>query len=131
MYYEIESRFNMKKIIFDEDALTVGEKTYPYEDIEKLEITSAPLFSTYGIMQADVNGKEIIIPFPRSSAERIRRAIRDMEHQKERGGFSAEAVRQSAGPDPYEEVKKLKELLDMEIITPEEFEKKKKELLDL
>lgn len=33
--------------------------------------------------------------------------------------------------DPYEEVKKLKELLDMEILTKEEFDKKKKELLNL
>ena len=33
--------------------------------------------------------------------------------------------------DPYEEVKKLKELLDNDIITQEEFDKKKKELLGL
>lgn len=33
--------------------------------------------------------------------------------------------------DPYEEIKKLKELLDNNIITQEEFEKKKKSLLDL
>lgn len=33
--------------------------------------------------------------------------------------------------DPYEELKKLKELLDLEIVTQEEFNKKKKELLGL
>ena len=33
--------------------------------------------------------------------------------------------------DPYEELKKLKELLDMGIINEEEFESKKKELLNL
>lgn len=33
--------------------------------------------------------------------------------------------------DPYEEVKKLKDLLDNNIITQEEFEQKKKQLLDL
>ena len=33
--------------------------------------------------------------------------------------------------DPYEELKKLKELLDMGIISEEEFESKKKELLNL
>lgn len=33
--------------------------------------------------------------------------------------------------DPYEEMKKVKELLDLGIITKEEFEKKKKELLNL
>ena len=33
--------------------------------------------------------------------------------------------------DPYEEIKKVKELLDLGIITQEEFEQKKKELLNL
>ena len=33
--------------------------------------------------------------------------------------------------DPYEELKKLKELLDMGIITQEEFDQKKKQLLNL
>jgi BMFP domain-containing protein YqiC len=33
--------------------------------------------------------------------------------------------------DPYEELKKLKELLDLDIVTKEEFEAKKKKLLDL
>ena len=33
--------------------------------------------------------------------------------------------------DKYDELKKLKELLDLNIISQEEFDKKKKELLDL
>jgi len=33
--------------------------------------------------------------------------------------------------DPYQEIKKLKELLDMDILTQEEFDKKKKELFNL
>lgn len=33
--------------------------------------------------------------------------------------------------DPYEELKKLKELLDLDIVTQEEFDKKKKQLLGL
>ena len=33
--------------------------------------------------------------------------------------------------DPYEEIRKVKELLDMGIITQEEFDTKKKELLGL
>ncbi|MBR2583879.1 MAG: SHOCT domain-containing protein [Thermoguttaceae bacterium] len=35
----------------------------------------------------------------------------------------------AAGDDPYEELKKLKELLDLGIITREEFERKKASLL--
>lgn len=38
---------------------------------------------------------------------------------------------ESSSKDPIEEVKKLKELLDMGILTQEEFDKKKKELLNL
>ncbi len=39
--------------------------------------------------------------------------------------------RQNYVLDPYEEMKKLKELLDLDIITQEEFARKKKELLGL
>lgn len=39
--------------------------------------------------------------------------------------------RQNYALDPYEEMKKLKELLDLDIITQEEFTRKKKELLGL
>lgn len=52
------------------------------------------------------------------------------------GANEAEQAVESQGQavrslDPYEEVKKLKELLDMGIVTEEEFQKKKKELLNL
>lgn len=36
-----------------------------------------------------------------------------------------------ASMDPYEEMKKLKELLDLEIVTQEEFDRKKRQLLGL
>jgi len=38
---------------------------------------------------------------------------------------------QETNQNPYEELKQLKELLDLRIITAEEFERKKKELLNL
>lgn len=48
------------------------------------------------------------------------------------------APQDSVGPqnsqpstDPYEEIKKLKELLDMDVITQEEFDSKKKQLLNI
>lgn len=40
-------------------------------------------------------------------------------------------IKRKSGMDPYEEIKKLKELLDMGIISNEEFDLKKKELLNL
>jgi BMFP domain-containing protein YqiC len=57
---------------------------------------------------------------------------------REKGGADPESVQESrsqapapAVSDPYEELKKLKELLDLDIVTKEEFEAKKKKLLDL
>ncbi|WHZ05778.1 SHOCT domain-containing protein [Neobacillus sp. YX16] len=44
---------------------------------------------------------------------------------------AATAGNESEGKSPVEQVKELKELLDMDILTQEEFDKKKKELLGL
>ena len=150
MYYQIEGRMNMKTLTFDEEGLTVGKQSYPIDDIENLKITNAPLFATYGILTFHSGGKDISVAFPRSAIDKLRRAIHDFEHEqmmRRKAGtpqdlsvqgsstFGAGAEQPSAQPvrymDPYEEVKKLKELLDMGIVTKEEFQKKKKELLNL
>ena len=140
MYYEFEGRLNMKTLIFDEDCLIVGDSRYPYRDIEGLEVTSAQLFATYGIMTMHYHGKEISIAFPRSYTSKIRRAIKEMEREKTRrlsgsdrspGSAAGGGAFEAAPVDPYEEMKKLKELLDLGIITEDEFARKKKEILGL
>lgn len=156
MYYQIEGRLNMKTLTFDEEGLTVGKQSYPIDDIENLKITNAPLFATYGILTFHSGGRDISVAFPRSAIDKLRRAIHDFEHEQmmrkkaaeEAAAQAAQTVRTAAGAneaeqpvesqrqsvrslDPYEEVKKLKELLDMGIVTEEEFQKKKKELLNL
>lgn len=173
MYYEIEGRFGMKTIIFDEEGVTVGTKVYPADEIERIEITSAPLFATYGILTIRTGGIDVPVPFARGATEKIRRALHnyeraqmeqknaaekaakqaaqaesssrsayydDVARYKQEAAESQAAQEQPAQPaqpqpahymDPYEEVKKLKELLDMGIVTEEEFQKKKKELLGL
>ena len=45
--------------------------------------------------------------------------------------MSGEGAARTGALDPYEEMKKLKELLDLDIITREEFDRKKKDLLGL
>ena len=45
--------------------------------------------------------------------------------------MSGEGAARAGALDPYEEMKKLKELLDLDIITREEFDRKKKDLLGL
>ena len=138
MYYEIEGRFNMENLIFDEETFTVGSRSFPYDQIEKLEITSEPLFGAYGILTMIFEGKEVSIPFPRSAGKKIRRALKELERERSKAskvntaGQTADQTSSAGAPsDPYEEVKKLKELLDLDIITEEEFQKKKKDLLNL
>lgn len=159
MYYQIEGRLNMKTLTFDEEGLTVGKQTYPIDDIENLKITNAPLFATYGILTFHSGDRDISVAFPRSAIDKLRRAIHDFEHEQMMRKKAAEkaAAEEAAAAqttpastqpadieqplerqvqsvrymDPYEEVKKLKELLDMGIVTEEEFQKKKKELLNL
>ncbi len=159
MYYEIESHLQMKPLIFDEEKLTVGDDIYPYDEIEDLQITRATIFSTFGILTLTTKaGKKVQIPFARSDMTKLKRAMRELEHEmslrearREAADEPYQSASQSASQstsqatsqaapqmarepiqyDPYEEVKKLKELLDMGIVTEEEFQKKKKELLGL
>ena len=138
MYHEIEGQLSIEPIIFDETELIALGHHYPYEEIESLEITSSQLFSPYGIMTLRTQGRDVAIPFARSRKNKLDAALREFSRLREGGtevspggAKSAEKPGTTAGGDPYEEMKKLKELLDMDIITNEEFETKKKQLLDL
>ena len=137
MYHEIEGQLSIEPIIFDDDKLIARGHIYPYSEIESLEITSAQVFSPYGILTLRTEGRNIPIPFARSRKSKLELALREFEKLRESGGpdhkNSPEKNRYApaAGPDPYEELKKLKELLDLDIITKEEFDLKKKKLLDL
>ena len=140
MYHEIEGQLSIKPVIFDEEELIAGGHHYSYQEIESLKITSAPIFSSYGILTLRTGGKDIAIPFVRSRKNKLERALREYEKLRERGELGGHVgdsgSRSSSGPretasDPYEEMKKLKELLDLDIITKEEFDIKKKQLLNL
>ena len=141
MYHEIEGQLSIKGMIFDDNELIVGDKHYPYSEIASLKITSAPLFSTYGILTLRTKGRDVAIPFARSRKNKLEAALREFERLRGEGrtdppdegrqSHAGEAAAPAPGGDPYEEMKKLKELLDMDIITKEEFETKKKQLLDL
>ncbi len=138
MYHEIEGQLNIEPLIFDETELIARGHHYPYDEIESIEITSAQLFSPYGILTVRTQGRNIPVPFVRSKKGKLELALREFERMREKGGADPESVQESrsqapapAVSDPYEELKKLKELLDLDIVTKEEFEAKKKKLLDL
>ena len=153
MYYQFDSRLNMPAILFDDDRLVAGKNEYDYNDLEDIKITKAPFLSTYGIIELTTKeGKTVPIPFVKGDLHRIRTAVQELSHllkvrgadevseepkAAEQGAEEKTAVQTAesgAGPasiDPYEEMKKLKELLDLEIVTQEEFDRKKKQLLGL
>lgn len=138
MYHEIEGQLSIEPIIFDEEELIARGHHYPYSEIESLEITSAQLFSPYGILTLRTQGKDISIPFARSRKSKLELALRDFNKLREKGDAGQAGTAQTgqtagtpAASDPYEELKKLKELLDMGIVTEEEFNIKKKQLLGL
>ena len=138
MYHEIEGQLSIEPIIFDDSELIARGKHYPYEEIESLEITSSQLFSPYGILTMRTRGRDIPIPFARSRKSKLELALREFEKQRVSNASESDVTVQSnqmigrpPAMDPYEELKKLKELLDLDIVTKEEFEAKKKQLLDL
>ena len=139
MYHEIEGLLGIEPMVFDDEELIVGDHHYPYTEIESLEITSAPFFASYGVMTLRTKDKDISIPFYRPRKSKLERALREFEKLRANGeiGGAGKAPDSrtdqapAAAADPYEELKKLKELLDLNIITQEEFDAKKKKLLDL
>lgn len=133
MYHEIEGQLNIEPIIFDEDELIARGQHYPYAEIESLTITSAQIFSPYGILTLRTQGRDIPIPFARSKKSKLELALREFEKLRQSGenGTDGNMRYSQTAVDPYEELKKLKELLDLDIITKEEFDAKKKKLLDL
>ena len=137
MYHEIEGHLSVEPIIFDEEELIARGHHYPYSEIESLEITSAQLFAPYGLLTLRTQGRDIPIPFYRSRKSKLELALRDFEKLRkgemvpDGSAQGSQTVTPAPVADPYEELKKLKELLDLDIITKEEFETKKKKLLDL
>ncbi|MBP3853921.1 MAG: SHOCT domain-containing protein, partial [Erysipelotrichaceae bacterium] len=123
MEYEFEGSTNMPDLAFDDTALTAGDQVYEYDKIANIRITHDSLFSVYGILEVIYKGKLISIPFPKKHRTQLKKAVQKVKDLKN------DPKKPRGTSDPYEEVKKLKELLDLGIITKEEFESKKKELL--
>ena len=148
MYYQFDSRLSMPAILFDDDRIVVAGKEYDYTRLNDIEITKAPIISAYGIMELRLDDKTVPVPFAKADLHKLRTAVQETRHlmstlKKSKVAKTVPEDGTGAGPevapnsnnsvklDPYEEMKKLKELLDLDIITQEEFDRKKKELLGL
>ena len=136
MYYQFDSRLSMPAILFDDDRIVVAGKEYDYAQLNDIEITKAPFISTYGIMELRMDGKTVPVPFAKADLSRLRIAVQETKHiisslkqskevsespEGRRGPGQEPADTDPVKMDPYEEMKKLKELLDLDIITQEEF----------
>lgn len=106
------------KTALEKTCFDYSEEEYN-ADIDALLVTDADLIeeeNTFNVMDKLSEGMN----FTKDSVKSIKSKL-----------VKSKAELKSETGDPYEEIKKLKELLDMDIITQEEFDKKKKELLNL
>ncbi|GGC88347.1 DUF4429 domain-containing protein [Enterococcus wangshanyuanii] len=150
-YYVKSKKVN---VVIDEDSITIsrkgfinmanhglkGEKTIPYTSITATQIKK-PGFAT-GYLQLAVKGgneskggvqaavsDENTILFTRKDEYEVMCELKEFIDTKIRLGQAPPVVQSIQSP--VEQVKGLKELLDMGVINQQEFDKKKRELLDL
>lgn len=130
MYYEIDGIYEMPSVVFEDDRIVSGRREFEYSKITSIKITNSIAFSAYAIFKVMYDGKVVSIPFNRHQIKVARHAIKELEPRL--GKEKKEEVNESSNESiPYEAIKQLKELYDMGAITEEEFNQKKKELLNL
>lgn len=119
-----------KRIIIGQKGI-VGEKV-DVVSLRDLNDISFRKGVVYGILTIDTIKEEFNVGLDKVSAtsihELVTNALMDLKEEMHQ---SSQPVQQAKADDPYEEVKKLKELLDMGIITEEEFNTKKKNILGI
>lgn len=125
MEYEIEGTLKFPSLYFDEEKLIVkGKETkiYAYKDISDIHIVYKQLFSDFGAIEINHQGKENTILFSKRYTKTIEKAIEQIK---------ASPKKKQKDHDPFELMKKYKEMYDLGIITEAEFNAKKKELLHI
>ena len=119
-----------KRIIMGQKGL-IGEKVVVVS-LRDLNDVSFKKGVVFGVLTIDTIKEVFNVGLDKNSAtaihELVTNALMDL---KEEMYQSSQPVQQVKADDPYEEVKKLKELLDMGIITEEEFDLKKKNILGI
>lgn len=119
-----------KRIIIGQKGL-IGEKVdvISLRDLNDISFRKGLVF---GVLIIDTIKEVFNVGLNKNSAtaihELVTNALMDLKEEMHQ---SSQPVQQVKADDPYEEVKKLKGLLDMGIITEEEFELKKKNILGI
>ena len=119
-----------KRIIIGQKGL-IGEKV-DVISLRDLNDISFKKVLALGVLTIDTIKERFNVGLDKNSAtsihELVTNALMDLKEDMHQ---SSQPVQQTKADDPYEEVKKLKELLDMGIITEEEFDLKKKNILGI
>lgn len=119
-----------KRIIIGQKGL-IGEKVdvISLRDLNDISFRKGLVF---GVLIIDTIKEEFNVGIRKDIAtnvhELVTNALMDLKEEMHQ---ASQPVQQAKTDDPYEEVKKLKELLDMGIITEEEFNLKKKNILGI
>lgn len=119
-----------KRIIIGQKGL-IGEKVdvISLRDLNDISFRKGLVF---GVLIIDTIKEVFNVGLNKNSAtsihELVTNALMDLKEEMHQ---SSQPVQQAKADDPYEEVKKLKELLDMDVITEDEFNAKKKDVLGL
>lgn len=113
-----------KRLLFAEEGMTRSRlEDFPYDRISSVQTSTGVLSGEIRIF-ASGNESKIENVMPKERVPEISDYVRRRLHTKEEAGTP------SAQADPLDQLKKLGELRDAGILTPEEFEAKKAALLE-
>ncbi|KZE39852.1 hypothetical protein AV656_00745 [Bhargavaea cecembensis] len=118
-----------KRIIFGQKSLT-GEK-FKAVNHERINDVSFNKGMIFGVLTIDTPQEKFNIALDSSSASSINNAIHEVLDKLKSSGDEASSLQSSNYASSADEIIKFKGLLDSGIITKEEFEAKKKQLLGL
>lgn len=115
--------------------LPMAKRLYSAFDKATFDYSEEELESDLEVMEKMANGEMIVEAEP-SQKDEIKEKVSNKIKSMGKGvsgliGSLGKKTPAAGAQDPVEQVKKLKELLDMDAITQEEFDAKKKELLGL
>lgn len=122
-----------RRLLFLKDGMTrQTTEDFPIERISPVQWNAG---MTWGSLTVFASGnKAEIDQINKKDGKQIADAVRNRLSARQQHQLSAPAIPlhpppAPAGPDVYEQLRKLGELRDLGVVTPEEFEHKKRELL--
>lgn len=99
--------------------------------LDRLNDVSLSTGLLMGIITIDTMKETVRIGVNKNVAENINEKLHDIIYDLKSNNIKIESSQTKVNSNPYEELKNLKELMDMGIITNEDFEAKKKQLLGI